>query len=42
MDIPNITMDELPRRYQCHAIGVSASIGRLLCHVAQEVVFYHE
>jgi hypothetical protein len=22
MDIPNITMDELPRRYQCHTIGI--------------------
>jgi hypothetical protein len=42
MDIPDITVDELPRRYQCQIVGVSTSIGRLLRRVAWEVVFYHE
>jgi len=42
MDIHNITMDELLRCYQCHIVGVLASVGRLLHCVAREVVFYHE
>jgi hypothetical protein len=42
MDIPDITIDELPRRYQCHTVGVSTSIGRLLRRVARAIVFYHE
>jgi hypothetical protein len=42
MDIPDITVDELPRHYQCHTVGVSTSIGRLLRRVAQEVFFYHD
>jgi hypothetical protein len=42
MNIPDITVDELPRRYQCHTVGVSTSIGRLLHRVAWEVVCYSE
>jgi hypothetical protein len=42
MDIPDITVDELPRRYQCHTVGISTSIGRLLHRVAWAVVCYHE
>jgi hypothetical protein len=42
MNIPDATMDELPRNYQCHTIGVSASIGRLLHRVAGVVVCYNE
>jgi hypothetical protein len=38
MNIPDITVDELPRCYQCHTVGMSASIGRLLHHVAWEVI----
>jgi hypothetical protein len=35
-------VDELPRHYQCHTVGVSASIGRLLRRVAREVACYSE
>lgn len=42
MDIPDFTVYELPRRYQCHIVGVLASIGQLLRRVAWEVVCYHE
>jgi hypothetical protein len=42
MDIPDITVDDLPRCYQLHIVGVSTSIGRLLRRVAREVFFYHE
>jgi hypothetical protein len=34
MDIPDIIVDELPRCYQRHIVGVSTSIGRLLHRVA--------
>jgi hypothetical protein len=36
MNIPDITVDELPRCYQHHTVGVSTSIGRLLRRVARE------
>jgi hypothetical protein len=42
MDIPDITVDELPRCYQCHTVGVSSSIVRLLHCVAWAMVCYHE
>ena len=42
MNIPEITVEELPRCYQLHTIGVSTSIGRLLHRVAWEVVCYNE
>jgi hypothetical protein len=42
MNIPDAMVDELPRHYQRHTVGVSASIGRLLCRVAREVVCYNE
>ena len=42
MDIPDITVDELPRCYQRHTVGISASIGRMFHHVAWEMVCYHE
>jgi hypothetical protein len=42
MNIPDATVDELPRHYQCHTVGVSTSIGRLLRRVAWEVVCYNE
>jgi hypothetical protein len=34
MNIPEIMVDELPRCYQCHTVGLSASIGRLFHRVA--------
>jgi hypothetical protein len=40
MHITDARMDELPRHYQLHTVGVSASIGRLLHRVAQTVVCY--
>jgi hypothetical protein len=41
-DIPNMTIREIPQRYQCHTVGVSESIGRLLRRVARAVVCYRE
>jgi hypothetical protein len=38
--VPNATVDEIPRHYQCHIVDVSASIGLLLCRVAHEVDCY--
>jgi hypothetical protein len=40
MNIHDVMVDELPRHYQCHTVGVSASIGRLLYKVAHAVVCY--
>jgi hypothetical protein len=34
MDVPYAMVDGLPRHYQCHIVGVSAYIVRLLCRVA--------
>jgi hypothetical protein len=42
MNVPDATVDELPRHYQRHTVGVSASIGRLLHKVARAVVCYSE
>jgi hypothetical protein len=42
MNIHDITVDELPLRYQCHTIGVSTSIGRLIRRVEREIVCYKE
>jgi hypothetical protein len=33
-DVPDIAIGEIPRRYQCHTMGVSKSISRLLRRVA--------
>jgi hypothetical protein len=41
-DIPYMTLEEVPQCDQCHTIGVSTTMGRLLCRVAREVVCYHE
>jgi hypothetical protein len=41
-DIPDMTLEEIPRRDQRHTVGVSAAMGRLLHRVAREVVCYHE
>jgi hypothetical protein len=42
VDILDMAIGEIPRRYQCHIVGVSESISRLLHRVAQTVVCYHE
>jgi hypothetical protein len=41
MNIPDATVDELPRHCQRHIVGVSTSIGRLLHRVAWIVVCYN-
>jgi hypothetical protein len=42
VDIPDIAIREIPRRYQCHTMGVLESISRMLRRVAREVVCYRE
>jgi hypothetical protein len=42
MNIPDATVDELPRHCQHHIVGVSASIGQVLRRVAWIVVCYNE
>jgi hypothetical protein len=41
-DIPDISIEEIPRRYQRHTVGVSGSLSRLLRRVARAVVCYRE
>jgi hypothetical protein len=41
-DIPDMTLEEVPRRDQRHTVGVSAAMGRLLRRVARAVVCYRE
>jgi hypothetical protein len=41
-DIPDMTLEEVPRRDQRHTVGVSASMSRLLHRVARAVVCYRE
>ena len=40
--IHDVTIDDLPRRYQCHTIGVSRWFVKLLRRVAQAIICYHE
>jgi hypothetical protein len=42
IDVPDMTLEEIPRRDQRHTVGVSASMGRLLRRVARKLVCYHE
>jgi hypothetical protein len=42
VDIPDTTLEEVPRQDQCHTVGVSASMSRMLRRVAREVMCYHE
>jgi hypothetical protein len=42
MDVPDASIDDISRCYQCHTVGVSASIGRLLRRVAWAVACYSE
>jgi len=41
-DIPDMTLEEVPRRDQHHTVGVSAAMSRLLCRVSRAVVCYRE
>jgi hypothetical protein len=41
-DIPDMTLEEVPRRDQRHTVGVSAAMSRLLRRVARAVVCYRE
>jgi hypothetical protein len=40
--IPNMSIEEVPRRYQRHTVGVSGSLSQLLHRVARAVVCYCE
>jgi hypothetical protein len=40
-DIPDMTLEEIPRRDQRHTLEVYASMGRLLRRVARTLVCYH-
>jgi hypothetical protein len=42
MDIPDMLIEEVLRRYQCHTVGMSNSLSRLLCQVAWAIVCYRE
>jgi hypothetical protein len=41
-DIPDMTLEEVQRRDQCHTVGVSGSMSRLLRRVARAVMCYRE
>jgi hypothetical protein len=41
-DIPDMPLEEVPRRDQRHTVGVSGSMSRLLRRVARKVVCYRE
>ena len=42
VDILDITIDEVPRNYQRHTIGVSRWFSILLRRVSQAIACYHE
>ena len=41
-DIPDMPLEEVPRRDQRHTVGVSTTMSRMLHRVARTVVCYHE
>ena len=41
-DVPDMPLEEIPRRDQRHTVGVFASMGRLLHRVARNLVCYRE
>jgi hypothetical protein len=41
-DIPDMTLEEVPRRDQRHTVGVSTAMSRLLRRVARAVMCYRE
>jgi hypothetical protein len=40
--IPDMTLEEVPRRDQHHTVGVSSSMSRILHRVAREIMCYRE
>ena len=42
VDILDMAIGDIPRRYQCHTVGVFESINRLLCRVARAIMCYRE
>jgi hypothetical protein len=42
VDVPDMPLEEIPRRDQCHTVGVSASMGRFLHRVARTLACYRE
>jgi hypothetical protein len=40
--IPDMTLEEVPRRDQRHTVGVSTTMSQLLYRVARAVMCYHE
>jgi hypothetical protein len=42
MNILDASIDDILRHYQCHTVGMSASIGRLLRKLARAVACYSE
>ena len=41
-DIPDMSIEEVSRHYQCHTVGMSNSLSWLLHRVTQAMVCYHE
>jgi hypothetical protein len=42
MNVPDARIYDIPKHYQRHTVGVSASISRLLCRIAWTVACYSE
>ena len=42
LDILDATIDDLPRRFQRHTVGVSGHFSHLLRRVARAIMCYHE
>ena len=42
LDIPDVSIDDLPLRYQRSTTGVPSRFSRLLCRVARAIMCYHE
>ena len=40
--ISDVTIDDLPRHYQRHTVGVFGRFFKILHRVAQAIIFYHE
>jgi hypothetical protein len=41
-DVPEMPLEEIPRRDQRHTMGVSASMGRFLLRVVRNLACYRE
>jgi hypothetical protein len=42
VDVPDMALEDITRRDQRHTVGVSTSMGCLLCRVARTLACYHE